>query len=62
MNKEVFIMTNEEQQTQILQQLQQINQRLANIEHALDEFKQSDKLLAKKVDRVDDFIRGMEET
>lgn len=62
MNKEVFIMTNEEQQTQILQQLQQINQRLANIEQALDEFKQSDKLLAKKVDRVDDFIRGMEET
>ena len=62
MNKEVFIMTNEEQQTQILQQLQQINQRLANIEHELDEFKQADKLLAKKVDRVDDFIRGMEET
>ena len=55
-------MTNEEQQTQILQQLQQINQRLANIEHELDEFKQADKLLAKKVDRVDDFIRGMEET
>lgn len=58
----MFIMANEEQQTQILQQLQQINQRLANIEKSLGEFKQSDKVLAEKVDAVNEFIRGMEET
>lgn len=55
-------MANEEQQTQILQQLQQINQRLANIEKSLGEFKQSDKVLAEKVDAVNEFIKGMEET
>lgn len=55
-------MTNEEQQAQILQQLKQVNQRLVDIEKDLAEFKQSDKVLAKKVDAINDFIRGMEET